>query len=210
MGEERERQKLREIERLREGDSTASSLWPLGSHLYRPNQDNFFYEVNWLETLIAYLRSSTFAIFYWLDASYRSCLYSRGEDFKRVWVIGVHLRILPTTMTILRCFPNEAILLYLDKCLMDEASWAQCRKKYLVLGKQFYKPRKVIDLARASFFPSIIKLILDLFFCAAFHFLFLVYFLNKPIVSYILVTKDKKVNWPLLIYSKINGVFNQK
>lgn len=41
-------------------------------------------------------------------------------------------------------------------------------------------------------FPSTIKLTLDVFFYAVFHFLFPVCFLNKPIISYLLVTKDKK------------------
>lgn len=41
------------------------------------------------------------------------------------------------------------------------------------------------------FFPSTTKLIFDLFFCAAFQFLFPAHFLNKPIISYIHVTEDK-------------------
>lgn len=41
------------------------------------------------------------------------------------------------------------------------------------------------------FFPSTAKLIFDLFFCAAFQFLFPAHFLNKPIISYIHVTEDK-------------------
>lgn len=41
------------------------------------------------------------------------------------------------------------------------------------------------------FIPSTTKLIFDLFFCAAFQFLFPAHFLNKPIISYIHVTEDK-------------------
>lgn len=30
----------------------------------------------------------TFVIFYWLEASHKSCLHSRGRDYTKVWTPG--------------------------------------------------------------------------------------------------------------------------
>lgn len=61
----------------------------------------------------------------------------------------------------------------------------------LFLEKQYYHSWKGTDLARASLISSTTKLILDLFLCATFQFLFPIYFLSKPIISNIHVPEGK-------------------
>lgn len=39
-----------------------------------------------------------FAIFCWIEASHKFCLYSGGGDYTKVWPVGGHLRNLPTSV----------------------------------------------------------------------------------------------------------------